>query len=144
MNMDKKSLSGVVYYTLAILTLCFCGFFIYALIVRDAALWLKIIYFIWTGLVICNVIYDIMATRVNNGKTWSGWAVYVLSLAAVVVAIVVYFINTTRTGLATDFFNLYLSVSMISLLTTGLLIATWSVGEGIVDENHESRNDKRA
>lgn len=145
MNIDnRKTLLATVYYTLAILTLCACGFFIYALIVRGAAMWIKIVYFIWSGIVICNLIYDIICTRSSQWKNRSGWLVYILSLAAVVMAIVVYFINTTATGLATDFFNMYLSVSMLSLLTTGYLIATWCVGESLAKYGDSSRNEKRA
>ena len=53
-------------------------------------------------------------------------------LLAVIMAAILYFMNATRTGLILNFFNLFLSVSLLSLITTGFLIATWCVGEKIV------------
>ena len=37
---------------MAVLALIFAGFFGYALIVRDVAMWAKVVYFIWIGFVI--------------------------------------------------------------------------------------------
>ena len=71
-----------------------------------------------------------------------------LSLLAVFMAAILYFMNVTRTGLVLNFFNLFLSVSLLSLITTGFLIATWCVGEKIVThrtaakEIHEQKNNQ--
>ena len=130
---NKRKLATIVYYTLAILTLAFAGFFGFALIVRDLPLWAKVVYFIWIAVVIGTVIFDIICSINNEGKTIVGLIVYVLSVLAVVMAAILYVINTTRTGLMADFFNLFISVSILSLITTGFLIATWCVGERIVE-----------
>lgn len=142
---NKKTLSTVVYYTLAAVTLAFAGFFIYALFVRDVAMWAKIIYFIWTGLVIGTIVFDIICSSNGEGKTISGLLVYVLSLLALIVSLVLYFANTGTAGLATNFFNLFISISLLSILTTGFMIATWVVGERLVvraRENKELENTK--
>lgn len=130
---NKRKLSTIVYYTLAIMTVVFAGFFGYALIVRDLAMWAKIVYFVWIAIVIGAVIFDVICTSNNEGKTIVGLVVYVLSILAVVMAGILYFINVGRTGLVVNFFNLFLSVSLLSLITTGFLIATWCVGEKIVE-----------
>ena len=133
-GVNKKMLSTIVYYTLCILTFVFACFFGYALIVRDVAMWAKVVYFIWIAVVIGAVIFDIMCTSNKEGKTVIGLVVYVLSILAIIMAAILYFMNTTRTGLVLDFFNLFLSVSLLSLITTGFLIATWCVGDRIVRE----------
>lgn len=136
---NKKTLSTVVYYTLAVLALCFAGFFVYALIIRDVAMWAKVVYFIWSALVIGAVIFDIICTSNGEGKTLVGLVVYVLSLLAVIMAAILYFTNSGMQGLATSFFNLFISVSIISLITTGFLIATWCVGERLVEHTTENK-----
>jgi len=142
---NKKTLSTVVYYTLAAITLAFAGFFIYALMVRDVAVWARIIYFIWTGLVIGTVVFDVVCTSNGEGKTITGLLVYVLSVLALIVSAILYFVNTGAAGLATNFFNLFISISLLSILTSGFLIATWVVGERLVvrtRENKELENTK--
>ena len=134
MSVDNKHwLSTVVYYTLAILTFAFSAFFIYCLAVKDVVMWAKVIYFIWIGFVIGVTIFDIICTTSGEGKSVSGLIVYILSLLAVAMACILYFMNTGVAGLATEFFNLFISVSLISLFTTGFMIATWVVGENKVE-----------
>ena len=130
---NKRVLSTVVYYTLAALALAMAGFFIYALIVRDMTLWSKIVYFIWIGFVIGAVIFDIICTSAGEAKTISSVIIYVLSVLAIVMACIVYFVNAGVGGLATNFFNLFISIAMLSLMTTGYMIAMWCVGESLVE-----------
>ena len=139
---NKRKLATIVYYTLAIITVAFAGFFGYALIVRDLAMWAKVVYFIWIAVVVGAVVFDIICTSNNEGKTLVGLVVYVLSILAVVMAGILYFINATRTGLVLNFFNLFISVSLLSLITTGFLIATWCVGEKIVEHRTASKEIK--
>ena len=137
---NKKLLSTIVYYTLIVLSILNAGFFIYALMVKDVAMWAKVIYIIWSVVVIAVAIYDVICTRARKSKFVSGLIIYVLSILAVVMACILYFINSGVDGLATDFFNIFLSVSILSLMTTGYLIASWCVGEAKVE--HDSATDE--
>ena len=139
---NKRMLSTIVYYTLAIMTVIFAGFFGFALIVRDLAMWAKVVYFIWIAVVVGAVIFDIICTSNNEGKTLVGLVVYVLSILAVLMAAILYFINTSKTGLVLNFFNIFISVSLLSLITTGFLIATWCVGEKIVEHRSAAKEIK--
>lgn len=139
---NKRKLSTIVYYTLAIMTVIFAGFFAFALIARDVAMWAKVVYFIWIAVVIGCVVFDIICTSNNDGKTMVGLVVYVLSILAVIMAAILYFMNVTRTGIVLNFFNLFLSVSLLSLITTGFLIATWCVGEKIVENRTAAKEIK--
>ncbi len=129
---NKKLLSTIAYYTLIVLSILNAGFFIYALMVKDVAMWAKVIYIIWSVVVIAVAIYDVICTRARKSKFVSGLIIYVLSILAVVMACILYFINSGVDGLATDFYNIFLSVSILSLMTTGYLIASWCVGEAKV------------
>ncbi|MBE7076396.1 MAG: hypothetical protein E7374_00700 [Clostridiales bacterium] len=137
---NKAGLSKIVYYSLAILTVLCSAWFVFALLARDLTMWAKVVYFVWTGLVIGAVIFDVICTMTSENKIISGLIVYVLSILAVVMAAILYMMNTTKAGLAVDFFNLFISVSLISLITTGFLIATWCVGERLV--TNTKTNDK--
>lgn len=137
---NKKLLSTIVYYTLIVLSILNAGFFIYALMVKDVAMWAKVIYIIWSVVVIAVAIYDVICTRARKSKFVSGLIIYVLSILAVVMACILYFINSGVDGLATDFYNIFLSVSILSLMTTGYLIASWCVGEAKVE--HDSATDE--
>ena len=136
---NKRKLSTIVYYTLAIMSVIFAGFFGYALVIRDVAMWAKVVYFIWIAVVIGAVIFDIICTSNNEGKTLVGLVVYVLSILAVAMAAILYFMNVTKTGLVLNFFNIFLSVSLLSLITTGFLIATWCVGEKVVENRTSAK-----
>ena len=142
---NKKLMSIVVYYTLAILALASAGFFIYALVVKDVVMWAEIVYFVWSGFVIATVIYDLYCTSTGENKRITAWLVYILSVLAVVMACILYFLNTTATGLLADFLPLFTSVSILSLMTSGYLIATWCVGESLVEHNVSEReiNDRQ-
>lgn len=140
---SKKVLSTVVYYTLAVLALLSAGFFIYCLMVKDVVMWAKVVYFVWAGLVIGAIIFDIICSGRGEGKIVSGFIIYVLSLLAVVMAIILYFLNSGATGLADSFFNLFISISLISLMTTGYMIATWCVGESMVEHDTADREISR-
>ena len=139
---NKKNLSKLVYFTLAILTLCAVAFFIYCLNVRAVATWARIIYYIWSGLVIGTVIFDFICTRSGEGKFVAGLLVYVLSVLAVVMACILYFANSGFMPLSADFFTLFISVSIVSLMVSGYLIATWCVGESLV-EHATAQNELR-
>lgn len=137
---NKRILSTIVYYTLIALALINVGFFIFALVVKDVAMWAKVIYFIWSGLVIGVLIFDIICTATHEAKTISGLIVYILSVLAVVMAVILYVINAGPQGIATDYFNLFISISVISLMTTGYMIASWCVGEKLVE--HATSEDE--
>ena len=98
---DKRILSTIVYYTLIALALVNVGFFIFALVVKDVVMWAKVIYFIWSGLVIGVLIFDIICTSSHEAKAISGWIVYILSVLAVIMAVILYFIHAGADGIAT-------------------------------------------
>ena len=131
----KRILSSITYYTLAVLTLLASAFFIYCLSIKAVVGWARIIYYIWTAVVIGVTIFDVICTNSGEGKFVSGVIVYALSILAIAMACILYFANSGMEGLATEFFNLFISVSLVSLITTGLLIATWSVGENRVEHS---------
>ena len=139
---SKKILATIVYFTLAALAIASAGFFIFALVAKALPMWAEVIYYIWSGLVIGAIVFDIICTMTGEGKYVSGLIIYVLSVLCVAMSIILYITNATRTGLVADFMWLYLTASVISLMTTGYMIATWCVGQSQVQ--HSSNTQKIA
>ena len=130
---SKRKLSTICYYTLAILTFAVACLFGYALIVRRVAMWARVVYFIWLAVVLATVVFDIVCTHNNRGKEVTGLIVYVLSILSLIVAAILYFTNAGINGLVDNLFNMFISVSLLSVTVTGFLIATWIVGESLVE-----------
>lgn len=140
---SKRKLSTICYYTLAILTFAVACLFGYALIIRRVAMWARVVYFIWLAAVLATVVFDIVCTHNNKGKEITGLIVYVLSILSLIVAAILYFTNAGINGLVDNLFNMFISVSLLSITVTGFLIATWIVGESLV-ENRTARKEIQA
>ena len=132
---SKRKLSTICYYTLAILTFAVACLFGYALIIRRVAMWARVVYFIWLAAVLATVVFDVVCTHNNRGKEMTGWIVYVLSILSLIVAAILYFSNAGINGLVDNLFNMFISVSLLSVTVTGFLIATWIVGESLVEHS---------
>ena len=89
-----------------------------------------------------EVIFDFICTRSGEGKFVSGLLVYVLSVLSVAMACILYFVNSGFMPLSADFFTVFISVSIVSLMVSGYLIATWCVGESLV-EHATAQNELR-
>ncbi len=136
----KKVLSQIVYFTLAILSVLSSIFFVTALARSAVPTWARVTYYIWIGLIIGVIVFDIVCTKTHEGKFISGLIVYVLSVLSVIVPFVLYYMNTGTAGLIPEFFNVFITVSLFSFLTVALTIATWFVGESLVE--HETAEIK--
>ena len=136
---SKRILSVITYYTLIALALAMTVGFIFALIFRDFPMWAKIIYFVWAGVVIATIIFDIVCTANNSMKFISGLIVYVLSVCAVAVSVIIYLIYTTRTGLTLDMGPAFMLITSLSYATTLFMIAEFIVGEALIEHNTSAK-----
>ena len=84
-------------------------------------------------MVLATVVFDVVCTHNNRGKEVTGLIVYVLSILSLIVAAILYFSNAGINGLVDNLFNMFISVSLLSVTVTGFLIATWIVGESLVE-----------
>ena len=130
---NKKVLSIIVYYTLVILAIGAAAFFVFAVVINGLPLWAKIVYYAWVGLLIGAVVFDIICTCTHQAKTISGFIIYVLSVLAAAMTILLYLLNATTSGIDPAFMQTYMTTSILSLITTGYMIATWCVGESVVE-----------
>ena len=127
---NKRTLSIVVYYTLAALAVIISGFFVFTLIFNNLAMWAKIVYFVWVAGVLGCVLFDIILTNNREKKYLTGWIIYVLSLLSIAMLVILFAMNSGFANLA-DLKLLASAVSIIPIIISGFLIAMWSVGERI-------------
>lgn len=138
----KRILSVLTYYTLIGLALALTVGFIFALSFRTFPMWAKIIYYIWAGVVIGTIIFDIVCTANNRMKFVSGLIIYILSVCAVAVSVLVYLIYTTRAGLPIDISGIFTLTVALSYAVTLFMIAEYIVGESLIEHNTSAKELK--
>ena len=67
---------------------------------------------------------------------------YLIIVLSLIVAAILYFSNAGLNGLVDNVFNMFISVSLLSVTVTGLLIATWIVGESLVENRTAAKEIK--
>ncbi|MBQ8430474.1 MAG: hypothetical protein IJX26_00810 [Clostridia bacterium] len=139
----KRILSVICYYTLIGLSISMAVAFIFALSFRTYPMWAKVIYYIWGGVAIATIIFDICCTAMNKRKFISGMLVYVLSVASIAMAIILYLINTTKTGLPLDFSPMFTLITVLSFAVSLFMIAQFIVGESTVEHNTSAKSLKQ-
>lgn len=130
----KKILSIITYYTLFGIAVIMAAMSILYTITRALPMWAKVLYVLWACAVIGTLIFDIVCTSTKRMKFISGIIVYVLSIISVIVTAILYLVRAgLTTGLTTTFMPIYTGVAAIILSTSIYLIATFIVGESVVE-----------
>lgn len=131
----KRVLLQMVYYTLIGLLLAVSVTFMIFLAISDIMLYSKIGYFILTSLFVLLMVFDIICTNINKMKFISGLILYVLTVLTVVMAFVVYAMNTTNGLIPTDTVNVFITLIAMSFGIAVIDILIFSVGEKFVEYN---------
>lgn len=137
---EKRILSIICFYTLITLTILMAGGFIVAMAIRTFPLWAKVVYITWAGLVIATVIFDIVCTATNSMKMISGLIIYILTILAIAMSVIVYLVYTTRNGLATDINFVYILAVAMSYATSLFMIAEFITGENLIEHNTSAKS----
>lgn len=131
----KRVLLQMVYYTLIGLLLAVSVTFMIFLAISDIMLYSKIGYFILTSLFVLLMVFDIICTNINKMKFISGLILYVLTVLTIVMAFVVYAMNTTNGLIPTDTVNVFITLIAMSFGIAVIDILIFSVGEKFVEYN---------
>lgn len=135
MNINgKKILSIITYYTLFAIAIVMAASTIVYTGNRGLPTWASILYILWSCVVIGVLIFDIVCTSTKRMKFIAGIIVYVLSIVAIIVTAVLYLVNAgLTTGLTSIFMPIYVGTATLVLSTTIYMIATYIVGEAVVE-----------
>ena len=131
---SKRTLSLIAYYTLFGIALIMAAMTILFTINRLVPAWATVLYVLWACAVIGTLIFDVVCTATRRMKFISGILVYVLSVVSIIVTAILYLVNAGLTaGLTTTFMPIYTGVAAVVLSTSIYMIATFIVGESVVE-----------
>ena len=139
----KKVLSIITYYTLFGIAILMASLAILFVLNRVVPMWAKVLYTFWSCAVIGTLVFDVVCTTTKRMKFISGIIVYVLSIISIVVTAILYLTSATLTaGLTAVFMPVFTGVAAIILSTTIYMIATFVVGEAVVEHKSALKSIK--
>lgn len=140
----KKILSIITYYTLFVMAIIMACMAILYTINRGLPTWAKVLYVLWSCAVIGTLIFDVVCTSTKRMKFISGILTYFLSIVSVIVTIILYLVRAgLATGLTTAFMPIFAGTAAIILSTSIYLIATFIVGEAVVEHSTARKSIKQ-
>ncbi len=125
----KRILQSMLYYSMLALTIILSVFFMITLSMKDTMLYARIIYYIWTGVLVASLIFDIVCTIMHKNKFVVGLILFVLAVLWLVMAIIVYFNLSTGAMLVAANMGLFNRLVVLSFILTGMSIFTFITGE---------------
>ena len=139
----KKILSIVTYYTLFAIAIIMASLAILFVVNRALPMWAKVLYVLWSCVVIGTLIFDVVCTSTRRMKFISGIMVYVLSIIGVIVTAILYLVSSTLTvGLSAVFMPVYTGTAAIILSASIYMIATFIVGQAVCEHKSALKSIK--
>lgn len=134
-NNHKRILLNMAYYTLFGLGILFSVLFFLRTIYSTMPAYVKIIYYIWTVLLVCNLVFDVICTRKHIMKYISGIIYFILTLLCVVMAIDVFFMQGISLQVVTNIEFTYFIDMILSFAPIIVGIYAYLFGERIINFN---------
>lgn len=129
---EKKVLSMMTYFALIAFMVTFVVFMCITLVDTALPLWATIAYFVLTGFLVLNIIFDIVCTYSNMGKFVSGFILYVLTFATIIIGFVLGGAVSVNGMIPMDTLGIFGSVIGLSYAINILAIIIYCLGEKIV------------
>lgn len=128
----KKVLVNLFYYSLAFLIVLFSVLFMVLIGTKTLATYQMIIYYIWAGIAIAVVVFEVFASMRNRYKLVVGLIIYGLTFLCLLVGFIVYAALQTNgiiPAASLDvfsvliYFSLAISIALITLFVLGTHMA---------------------
>lgn len=129
---EKKVLSIMTYFALIAFMVTFVVFIYLALLDTVLPLWARITYYCLISLLVLDIIFDIVCTFTGMGKFVSGFILYVLTFATVILAFVLGGTMSVNGMIPTDTMGIFGGVVALSYAINILSIIIYCLGEKIV------------
>ena len=130
---QKKVLLNISYYTLIGLGILSSVLFILKVAFGNFPLYIQIIYFVWSGLLILYLIFDIFCTIKREFKFISGIILFVLALLCVIMAVDVFFMQGVSFRAVTNLEVTYFINMSLSFLPVYLSFFAFIFGQKLID-----------
>lgn len=126
---QKRTLQSILYFSILALTIIGSVFFMITLARPGTMMYARIIYYIWTGVLIATLICDIFSTFMHRCKFIVGLVIFVLAILWLIMAIIVYFNLSTGAVLIEANMGLFNRLVVFSFVLTVMSIFTFITGE---------------
>lgn len=134
-NNQKRSLLNMAYFTLVGLGILFSVVFILRIGFSALPAIIKVIYYIWSAVLIISLLFDIYSTRKHQKKYIVGLLFFILTLLCVVMAIIVFIVQGISFRLITTLEVSYFINIALSFIPIKLAIFAFLFGEKIINFN---------
>ena len=128
----KKVLLNVVYYTLIAAMVAFEVFFMISLANASMAVWEKVCYYILAGLLVGVIIYGIICTCMHTQKYVSGFILYGITLAVIVLSLIVMALNSANGRLLLDISERFFRIILFSYIINAFAVLIYCTGEHLI------------
>lgn len=132
-NNHKRILLNMAYYTLFGLGVLFSVLFFLRTIYSNVPTYIKIIYYVWTALLVGNLVFDVFCTRKRMMKYIVGIVYFILTLLCVVMAIDVFFTQGVSIQVITNLEFTYFIDVVLSFTPVMLGIYAYLFGEKLIN-----------
>jgi hypothetical protein len=128
----KSVLLRTVYFTLIAVMVAFVVFFMITLSGASMASWERILYYILAIALVLVVVYDIICTFMHRQKYISGFILYAITLAVIILSLVVMALNSANGRLLIDITERFWRIIFFSYLINALAILIYCTGEKLI------------
>jgi len=132
-NNQKRILLNMAYYTLVALGILFSVLFMLRIAASTLPVLIKIIYYIWSVVLIITLLFDIYCTMKHEKKYITGIIFFVLTILCVIMAAVVFFVQGISFGLITTTEVAYFINIALSFMPIQTAIYAFLFGERIIN-----------
>ena len=133
MDAHRKSvLLRTVYYTLIAVMVAMVVFFLITLGGASMAEWERVCYYVVAIALVLVVIYDIICTTRHSQKFVSGFILYGITLAVVILSLIIMALNSANGRLLIDITERFWRIIFFSYLINTLAIIIYCTGQKLI------------
>lgn len=125
---NYKNLFYATYYSLIALVIALTGIFLWRITSAGVHVAVQVIYYIWGAFLIFVVLADIYCSMLKVCKKCIGYSYFIITWAAIIMAIVLFFVLKLDTNLTFDNEMLYAGIISLCFIPTILGIIEYLMG----------------
>jgi hypothetical protein len=130
---NKKTLLIIAYWSMVVLTIAFSVLFLVVMPYMQVAMYQRVVYYIWTILLMKTVLSDVVATKIKNYKFIVALVIGGLAFLCLLVGVIVYAGMSIGWEIPYYAFGRFLTVVGFSVILTIMTIVTSVIGETMIE-----------
>ena len=130
---NKKILLNIAYWSMVVLTIAFSVLFLVVMPYMQVAMYQRVVYYIWTILLMLTILSDVVATKLKNYKFIVALVIGGLAFLCLLVSIIVYAGMSIGWAIPYYAFGRFLTVVGFSVILIIMTIVTSVVGETMIE-----------